>query len=296
MLNLKIIQVDVFTNTPFEGNQCAVIFGAENLDDETMLLLAREMNLAETAFVVNSNVADIGVRYFTPAEEIPMAGHPSIATVYALVEAGLLELTSGKQTKIMELKAGLIEVELESSNNVLNSVTISMPKPKFMATYEPNLVLPIFELSIDDLLQDAPIQTVSSGTPQLMIPIRDINSLLRAQMDISAYNKFKSGGDFFNPHLFCLEGATEKGDTFARAFGTPPDLLEDPFTGSATGGMAAFLWHYGLIDEPKFVAEQGHWINRPGQATVEIIGPPDDIETVRVRGSAVTVMKGEIIL
>ena len=296
MTKLTVLQIDAFTNIPFEGNQCAVIFGADSLDDETMLSLAREMNLAETAFIVDSKVADAGVRFFTPAEEIPLAGHPTIATVYALAELGMFKLTEGKQTKSLELKAGLIEVELDSSNNVLNCVTMSLLKPQFMATYEPEIVLPIFELSIDDLLPNASIQTVSAGTPQLMIPIRDIKALLRAQMDITAYNKFKSERDFFNSHLFCLEGATEEGDTFARDFGTPPDLLEDPFTGSATGAMAAFLWHHKLIDEPTFVAEQGHWMNRPGRAKVEIIGSPDDIETVKVSGSAVTVMKGEIFL
>jgi trans-2,3-dihydro-3-hydroxyanthranilate isomerase len=72
--------------------------------------------------------------------------------------------------------------------------------------------------------------------------------------------------------------------------------MEDPFTGSATGGMAAYLWRYGLLDQPTFIAEQGHWMGRPGQATVEVIGPRDDIETVRVGGSAVTIVRGELTL
>ena len=84
--------------------------------------------------------------------------------------------------------------------------------------------------------------------------------------------------------------------TFARHPGVPPDVAEDPFTGSATGGMAAYLWHYGLIDEPKFIAEQGHWMDRPGQATVEIVGPREDIQTVKVGGKAVAVMRGELTL
>ena len=90
--------------------------------------------------------------------------------------------------------------------------------------------------------------------------------------------------------------STSQGQTFARHFGTPPDLMEDPFTGSATGGMAAYLWHYGLLEKPRFIAEQGHWMKRPGQASVEIIGPPDDIQTVKVGGPAVTVIRGELLL
>jgi len=102
--------------------------------------------------------------------------------------------------------------------------------------------------------------------------------------------------DFSSPHLFCLGGATPEGDTFARHLSPPPDVFEDPFTGSATGGMAAYLWRYGLIDQPRFTAQQGHWIGRPGVASVEVIGPRTDIETVKVGGEAVLILRGEFIL
>ncbi len=84
--------------------------------------------------------------------------------------------------------------------------------------------------------------------------------------------------------------------TFARHLDTPPDPVEDPFTGSATGGMAAYLWHHHLIDSPRFTAEQGHWLDRPGRASVEVVGPPDDIETVKVGGGAALVMEGTLML
>jgi trans-2,3-dihydro-3-hydroxyanthranilate isomerase len=156
--------------------------------------------------------------------------------------------------------------------------------------------MPIFGLSVNDLLPGNPIQTVSTGTPQLMVPVRDLEVLRRIQVNQAAYKEYRTRSDFFSPHLFCLEGITPKGRTFARHPGVPPDALEDPFTGSATGGMAAYLWHHSLIEEPKFIAEQGHWMNRPGQATVEVIGPREEIETVKVGGQAVTVMRGELIL
>ena len=116
------------------------------------------------------------------------------------------------------------------------------------------------------------------------------------QVNLAAYKVYRAQSDFFSPHLFCLQGITPRARTFARHPGVPPDVTEDPFTGSATGGMGAYLWHHGLIDEPKFIAEQGHWMNRPGQATVEVIGPRDDIETVKVGGKAVTVMRGKLRL
>jgi trans-2,3-dihydro-3-hydroxyanthranilate isomerase len=296
MPTYPFMQVDAFTDRPLGGNPCAILFDTEDLDDETMLAIAREMNLSETSFVRQSSVADVGARYFTPAEEIPLAGHPTIATIFALVDAGRLRLTDDRTHVTLELKVGPIPIELQSSQGKVQQIIMNQKKPQFLATYDPADVLPIFGLTVDDGLKHVPIQTVSTGTPQLMVPIKDLEALRGAELDVPAYKKLRAEGDFFCPHLFCLEGVTPTGNTFARDFGTPPDTMEDPFTGSATGGMAAYLWRYGLIDQPTFIAEQGHWLGRPGQAMVEVVGSRDDIETVRVGGAAVTIMRGELIL
>jgi trans-2,3-dihydro-3-hydroxyanthranilate isomerase len=289
------MQVDAFTDRPLAGNPCAVLFDSDDLDDETMLAIAGEMNLSETAFVRRSTVADFGVRYFTPAEEIPLAGHPTLATTVALVDSGRLTLTGDHTTITLELQVGPIPVEIHSSQGQVRQVVMWQKKPRFLATYRPPQILPVFGLSADDVLPDAPIQTVSTGTPQLMVPLRDLEVLRRAQMDIAAYVELRAGADFFSVHLFCLCGLTGA-NTFARHFVTPPDLLEDPFTGSATGGMGAYLWHHGLIDRPEFVAQQGRWRNRPGRATGEVVGTREDMETVKVGGAAVTVLRGELVL
>jgi trans-2,3-dihydro-3-hydroxyanthranilate isomerase len=290
------MQVDAFTDQRLGGNPCAIVFDADALDDTTMLAIAREMNLSETAFVVRSEVADVGARYFTTAEEIPMAGHPTIATIFALVESGRLELIGDITTIMLELRVGPIRVDIHSRHGTVEQIVMSQKAPQFLSTYAPDEVLPVFGLSPGDALPGVPIQTVSTGTPQLMIPLRDQEAVRRARMDAAAYSSLRAAGDFFSPHLFCLGGATPAGQTFARHFGVPPDTLEDPFTGSATGGMAAYLWHYRLIQSPRFVAEQGHWMHRPGQANVEVVGPPDAIETIKVGGGAVTVLRGELLL
>jgi trans-2,3-dihydro-3-hydroxyanthranilate isomerase len=196
----------------------------------------------------------------------------------------------------LELKDGPIEVEIVSQGSKVKQVVMTQRKPQFLSQHSPEDVLPVFNLKMDDLLPSAPIQTISTGTPQLMILLRDLDALKRAAVDIPAYMALRSSSDFFSPHLFVLDGLTEQGDVFARHFGVPPDTLEDPFTGSATGGMAAFLWHYGLIDRPSFVVEQGHWMDRPGIGFVEVIGPREDIQAVRVGGSAVAVLTGEFVI
>ena len=288
--------IDAFTDRPLSGNPCAVIFDADPLTAATMQAIAREMNLSETAFVRRSAVADVGARFFTPAEEIPLAGHPTLATIFGLVDSRRLALTGAATTFTLELPAGVITVAVQAQGGRVVQIVMSQLAPRFLALYDPAEVLPAFGLRLEDALPGAPIQTVSTGTPQLFIPLRDHAALRRARVDHAVYPALRARGDFFSPHLFCLEGVTSSGHTFARHFGVPPDTPEDPFTGSATGGMAAYLWHYGLITTPTFVAEQGHWMGRPGQATVEVVGTPDAITTVRVGGGAVVVVRGELTL
>ncbi|MCP5098916.1 MAG: PhzF family phenazine biosynthesis protein [Chloroflexi bacterium] len=296
MSTYPMMQVDAFTERPLAGNPCAVIFESDNLSDAQMLAIAKEMNLSETSFVRQSQVADFGVRYFTPAEEIPLAGHPTIATTFALIDSGRLLLDGDYTVITFELQVGPITIEIFAKENVVQRIMMSQKKPQFLEILDPNVVMPAFNLQADDVLPNAPIQIVSTGTPQLMVPVKDLDVLRRIQLDVSAYIALRESTGFFSPHHFCLQSVTEEGTTFARHFGVPPDTMEDPFTGSATGGMAAFLWHHGLIDSPTFIADQGHWMNRPGQAFVEVVGPRDDIETVKVGGTAVTVLRGELYI
>jgi trans-2,3-dihydro-3-hydroxyanthranilate isomerase len=132
-------------------------------------------------------------------------------------------------------------------------------------------LLPVFGLTADDAMPGTQPQTVSTGTPQLMIPLKDHEALRRVRIDVDAYAALYESGDFFSPHTFTLGGATDAGATFARHVGALPGGAEDPFTGSATGGMAAYLWHYDLVDSPTFI-------------------------TVKVGGEAVTVVRGELDL
>lgn len=286
------MQVDAFTDTRLGGNPCAILFDTDELDPGTMLAVAREMNLSETSFVRSSEVADFGARYFTPAEEIPLAGHPTIATIFALIECGRLLIKDEQTVVTLELRDGPIEVEVFARDGQVQRIVMKQRKPVFLKQYSPEKVMPVFGLQPDDLRPGVPIQTVSTGTPQLMVPLKDKDVLKRANVDIAAYTELRDSSDFFSPHLFVM-GGIESGDTFARHFGVPPDTPEDPFTGSATGGMAAYLWRYGLIQAPKFIAEQGHWMQRPGIAYVEVTGSREDIEAVKVGGSAVTVLIGE---
>ena len=300
MPQLPFLLLDAFTTEPLRGNPCAVVLDADDLSPATRQRLAREFNQSETAFVNRAALGstEFTVRFFTPAEEIPLAGHPTIATVTALLHAGRVALpaTGAALTLTLHLLHGPIRVDVmpaEGGQPAL--VWMTQRRPVFGATHAPETVLPLFGLRHADLLPGAPIQTVSTGTPQLMILLRDPAALRRAHVaDAAGLGRYRAASDFFSPHLFCLGGATPAGHTFARHFGTPPDVSEDPVTGSATGGMAAYLWHHGYIEAPEFIAEQGHDMGRAGSVQVRISGPREAIESVQIGGTAVVVLEGSL--
>ena len=288
----SFMQVDAFTDKPLGGNPCAILFDTDDLDANTMQAIAQENNLSETSFVRKSEIADVRVRYFTPSAEIPLAGHPTIATAFALVDSGRIKLAGDYMAVTFELNVGPITVELFSKAGRLQRAVMLQKKPQFFETFDAAKVMPMFGLMLEDAIENAPIQIVSTGTKQLMVCVKSLDALRRIRPDMRGLERFADTAGFFSAHVFTLHGATPRGQTFARHYAPGPNEFEDPYTGSATGGMGAYLWRHGLIDSPSLIAEQAHWMGRPGEGTVDVIGPRDDIETVKVGGSAVTVIRG----
>lgn len=292
MLSLPFFQVDAFTNTPLNGNPCAVILDADSLTSQTMQAIAREQNLSETAFILQSTRADVRARYFTPSEEIPLAGHPTIAAIHLLAETNRIRLNGARTTISLELQAGIVSVEILTTDEHTREIIMTQLTPQFLCRPPQEKVLAAFGLSTKDLILDHPIQVVSTGTPQLMVPLRNTENLAKIRIDVELLAQLRQEFDFFSTHLFAVTNA----ETYARHFSSPPDLFEDPFTGSATGAMGAYLWHYHLIDEPNFTAHQGIWMKRPGQGQVRVHGSRSDISSVQVSGQAVTVISGTLCI
>src|SRR5215211_5210520 len=137
MTTYSLYQVDAFTTRPLAGNPCAVVFDCADLSDDTMLAIAREMNLSETSFVWRMEDGRFRARYFTPAEEIPLAGHPTVATIFALVDSGRLEVNGDYLKLPLVLRDGPVEVEIFAKSNKVERIVMSQRKPQFLATYRP---------------------------------------------------------------------------------------------------------------------------------------------------------------
>ena len=284
--------VDAFTDRPFGGNGCAVVHAAAHLDVETCLSFTRETSLVECTFLGPSDVADIRVRYFLASREIPFAGHPTVASVLAAHAAG----TIGTGDLTLETLAGIIPVNLSEDGK---RVTMRQIAPVFGPLVDKDLAAAAIGLRAEDIV--APPQYVSTGLPFIITPLCDRVALSCAALNAAAVQEMNEslgdfGADVMEPFLTSLGGFTEDGDTYSRLLLLPPSPAEDPFTGSATGAMASYLWHHGLIETPEFVAEQGHGMGRPGRAEVRVLGPRDGIEGVEVAGNGHILMSGMLHL
>lgn len=290
MTTYPVDWVDAFTARPMGGNGCAVVHDAGALSSDTCMQFVKETSLVECTFLEASEVADVKVRYFLASQEIPFAGHPTIATAASLRARGVL---SGPRMSF-ETGAGIIEVAVDEGHRF----TMTQAKPAFGAVCDPGEIAAIYGLAPEDIL-GVP-QVVSTGIGFVISVVRSIEALRAAQLDLAALKAHgaKLGvpdGTMMEPYLITLNGA-EEGSTFSRLLLAPPSPAEDPFTGSATGAAAAYLWHHGLIESPTYIAEQGHDMGRPGRAWVEVIGPREAPQAVRVGGEAHVLMSGTLHL
>jgi trans-2,3-dihydro-3-hydroxyanthranilate isomerase len=280
--------VDAFTDRVFGGNGCAVVHEGASLSDEVCMAYVKETSLVECTFTGPSEVADVRVRYFLASREIPFAGHPTVATVAALRHRGLI----GEGRVSLETLAGIVEVEVTG-----NTISMTQIAPHFGPTVPAELVAAVGGLDPEDIVSTP--QVVSTGLPFCITVVRDVATLRRAKLNIDALRRYAShlGSpeiDVMEPFWVTQEGATAAGDTFSRLLMAPPSPAEDPFTGSASGAMAAYLWRHNMIDTPFLTAQQGHDLGRPGQAQIEVLGPRDAITGVRVAGQGALVMSGRV--
>jgi trans-2,3-dihydro-3-hydroxyanthranilate isomerase len=304
MKNARYVRVDVFADKPFGGNPLAVFPEAQGLEPDEMQLLAKEMNLSETTFVLpptEGSGADFRVRIFVPDMEIPYAGHPTLGTFYVLAKEGRIKLKEPVTTVKMEVKAGVMPVEIHSKGGKINKVVTIQNKPEFGRVFED--VTPFAEaLSLKPSDFDKhrmPIQLVSTGLPWVIVPVRTRKAVENSSGNASAFAEAvkplpKGVVDLY---VTCLDPLDKASTTHSRGFSlVSRNVVEDPATGSASGCLGAYLVSRKLVpvkDVTKIVNEQGYEIGRPSRIEIEVRTRKDQgIDEVRVGGTIVHMMDG----
>ena len=265
---------DVFTEVPFAGNQlCVFPEVPPALDAGTMQALAREIGFAESTFVSEARGDRYRSRIFSPDEELPFAGHPTLGTAFVLVSEGTVTAPVTQTTA-----AGDVEVEIDVD---AGSGWMRQLPPTFGDAFDDRaLVADAAGLDARDLVEELPLQPVSTGLTHLMVPVRDEVTLRRAQRNGPRCLEVHRRTDASSLYLFAVRG---EGDVLARMFDVLFGIGEDPATGSAAGPLGAYLATHGLAGMPgRMVVSQGEMVNRPSTLHVEVGREPG--WTIRVGG------------
>lgn len=253
--------VDVFTTRPFAGNQLCVVPDPRGLDHHAMLELTREIGFSETTFVTEADGDRYTMRIFCPDRELPFAGHPTLGTAFVMVSEGRVS-SPATQT----VPAGEIPVEVDVATGM---AWMTQLPPDFGPEFEDReLLARAAGVRMGDLHPDLPAQTVSTGLPPLIVPLRDLETLRRARIDQPFVAEACEGSGADELYLFAL-GPGE--DVTARFFGATIGIVEDPATGSAAGPLGAYLAEHRLAGMPGSVLiHQGAQVGRPSELHVEV--------------------------
>jgi trans-2,3-dihydro-3-hydroxyanthranilate isomerase len=293
MRHLKMVQVDVFSSQPLEGNPLAVFLDGRGLSDQEMQALAREMNLSETTFIfprdsATERASGIPVRIFTVREELPFAGHPTLGTAF------VLRGSTGAREIVLDLKVGKVPVRFEDRNGEPSFGEMTQVDPKFGSTHDREAVSRACGLAPDAMDPSLPIQTVSTGLPQILVPLRSLTAMRTLSLDPKRVAEYveKSDGQFF--YFVSRETVDRSARLHARMLFYNG---EDPATGSAGGCAAAWMVAHGVAQpEERVLIEQGIEMNRPSRIFVRAGKKDNRVINVRVGGHAAEIMRGEVFL
>jgi trans-2,3-dihydro-3-hydroxyanthranilate isomerase len=301
MAAFSYLHLDVFTDRAFTGNQLAVFLEPAGLDAALMQRIANEMAFPETTFVFPAELpgTDARVRIFTPSRELPMAGHPTLGTTFALAAAGRLPVSL--ETLVLGLGVGPTPLRLEWGSAGLRFAWMTQAYPTFGPTLDDQtgIAAALGVQPGDVLAGKPPVQVASSGVPFLYVPLRSRAAVDAAAVDRAALRELLRAvnQEELPVFVFSLERGDDGATAYSRMFAPVFGIHEDPATGGASGPLGGFLFHHGEVSAgqaARLVSLQGVRMGRPSRIHVELRmrdGTPQDMQ---VGGEAVVVGEGTI--
>ncbi len=287
--------VDVFAEKKYAGNQLAVFRHCAGLSASEMQDIARETHFSETTFIPSDTTRDGGydVRIFTPESELPFAGHPTIGTAY-LIQKEII----GKPVDevILNLKVGQIPVRFTYQSGEADMMWMRTKEPEFLEKYDVPAMAEALSISVDDIDDRYPIQTMTTGLPFIIAPLKNRVALQRALMDVPKFKTLVRESIAKGVLAFCPETTDPANDLQARVFVDLLGIPEDPATGSANSCLAAYLSEYRYFDSEAVdvLVEQGMEIKRPSLLALQS-KKKDGLYNILVGGRSVLIAKGEFV-
>jgi trans-2,3-dihydro-3-hydroxyanthranilate isomerase len=290
---------DVFTETRFGGNQLAVLPQAVGLSTQQMQQIAREFNFSETTFVFPARAGHTRhVRIFTPAREIPFAGHPNVGTAFVLASSGEFGEIKSSLTVTFEEESGLVSVTIQEAGGKVASCELTAPQSlSFGKTLPVELVAAAISIDSKEIVTETHgPQVASVGLPFVMVELSDRSVLERARISMSGFEALAAQDVM--PDVYLYTRGTDGFDIRARMFAPLSGVPEDPATGSANCALAGLLAHYSQDPNGSFSwrIAQGVEMGRPSTLIARAEKKDGVVQTTRIGGAAVLVSEGTIYL
>jgi trans-2,3-dihydro-3-hydroxyanthranilate isomerase len=302
MSSYRYVHLDVFTDRPFEGNQLAVFLDGRGLSADQMQAIAREMNFSESTFILppESPDTDVRMRIFTPGQELPMAGHPTVGSTFALAQEGTI--AARRERFVFGLGVGPTQVELRWRGDALDFAWMDQSRPEVRRPASEAAAI-VRAAGLDPAAVERtglPVQEISCGNPFIFVPVDTRAAVDAAEPDTSAMRALRSAfsGNHIGVFFFSLEQVDEDVTAYSRMFGAGLGVSEDPATGSASGPLGCYLVTQQLVPRGRaseIVSLQGVAMGRPSRIHIAIgIDDRGEITRVQVGGKAVRVGEGTI--
>lgn len=296
----NLYQIDSFTKEKFTGNPAGVITNADGLTDIEMQKIARELNNSETAFVFSSNNSeyDVHVRFFTPTREVPICGHATVAAHYARA----IENNLGSTRIVHKTGAGILPVDIVKENDDYK-IVMTQGKIEFgpyIDDENKKALLNALKIGEYDLIENFPIQIVSTGHSKVMVGIKSNDLLHQLKPNYDALSKLSEIIKCNGYYIFTINTEDPEILVHGRMFAPAIGINEDPVTGNANGPLGAYLIHHKLVNHDislfTFKAKQGEAIGRTGIIGVEVSITNGEPAEVKISGNAVIAFQSELIL
>lgn len=297
MKSIKVYHYDAFSKTPNKGNPAGVVLGGDELTDEEMQEIAFKVGFNETAFPIQSEVADYQIRYFTPGHETNLCGHATMASVYALITRGYL---GNKTDFTIETKAGILPISVKTTGEGETLITMKQAQPKFKGfNGSKKHLASSMGLEEKDIHDDLPISYGSTGAWTLLVPIKELAAFEKMKPNNQEFPAILKEMPKASVHPFCMQTYGMDADMHARHFSSPySGTIEDAITGTASGVMGAYYAEYinNNFDEPlNLIVEQGHEMNKDGRVMVQVSRNEDNFD-IQITGNAVYVKEFDVTL
>jgi trans-2,3-dihydro-3-hydroxyanthranilate isomerase len=286
--------VDVFAEDKYAGNELAVVRQGGTLPDLTMQKIAREMNFSETTFILKDEESRGGfdVRIFTPKEELPFAGHPTLGTAYIIQQEIIRQPVP---EVILNLKVGPIPVAFTYHGEEPDILWMKQIKPWFGRTFEARQVAPVLGLSPAEIDKRFPVQEVSTGVPFIIVPLKTLAAVKKSRVRLDQLLSVIKDAEAKAFLLFCPETYSSQNDLNVRVFAHFLGVPEDPATGSANGCLAGYLVRHRYFNSAQvnLRVEQGHEIGRPSLLLLNAEDKAGEIG-IFVGGRVILAARGEL--